>query len=207
MSKRLQFSLTLLACLSFAAASGATTLPLEGCDVSECHNLGLTLTTQNQGGGVFLVTYTINTTAYDDTFVGLTQLGFQTIQNYSSQELLTAPGGLGNWSDAINAPVNSNGALCSPSGSSNKVCVSAENSLFDLRVNGIYEWTFKIVGGTELPTSQWVFSGQFANVVGAARGNIISQSAPAVPEPTAALLFGLGALTVGRSLRRQPRRA
>ena len=209
MLKLSKFCLGVLFCVATATASSAVpvaTLTLDGCDVSECHDLGLTLSVDDQGGGTWLVTYTINTTAYDDTFVGLNQLGFQTIQGYSTAELLSAPNGLGNWSDAIQAPVNSSGGLCSPGGSTNKVCISAENSLLDLRVNGIYEWTFKIVGGTVIPTSQWTFSGQLADAVGPARGNIISQNPPAVPEPSAALLFGIGTLTVGGSLRR-PRRA
>jgi hypothetical protein len=208
MPKLSRLLLAQIACLSLApAAQAATTLTLEGCDVSECHNLGLTLSVADQGDGSWLVTYTIDTTAYDDSFVGLNQLGFKTIQGYSTAELISASNDVANWSDAVEAPVNSNGGLCSPAGNTSKVCIAAENQLLDLRVNGVYEWKFEVVGGKMLDTSQWHFGGQLANQVGPAKGHIISQGAPPIPEPSAALLFAVGALTVGRSLRRPLRHA
>jgi len=100
-------------------------------------------------------------------------------------------------------------ALCTASnGNSDKVCSTAKSNFLDMSGGGVFVWKFRVVGGTELPTSDWHFSGQWTDGLGAASGNIISVGAPgsaSVPEPTAALLFGVGTLVVGGSLRRPAR--
>ena len=168
----------------------------------------------NQGDGSFIVTYTINTNGLDTrggSFTGLNQIGFLAIKDWTSVSLISAPNGVGNWTDPIEAVIHSN-ALCTPSnGHSDKVCSSTKSNFLDMSGGGDFVWKFRVVGGTELDTDEWHFSGQWTNRLGADQGQIISVGAggptpPAVPEPTAALLFGVGTLVVGGSLRHPARR-
>ncbi|HXK24908.1 MAG TPA: hypothetical protein VMS55_19725 [Myxococcota bacterium] len=123
--------------------------------------------------------------------------------------MISAPNGVGNWTDPIEAVVHSN-ALCEPgNGNTDKVCSAGKTSFLNMSGGGNFVWKFEVVGGTELATSDWHFSGQWTNRLGADQGQIISVGAGGstpVPEPTAALLFGVGTLVVGGSLRPPARR-
>jgi hypothetical protein len=209
MSKLMKLCLSVSVFVLWAAASQAvTSLTLDNC--TGCKGSDLTLAVTDNGDGTFKVDYTFDTTGYNDQFIGLSQIGFKTITGWTDADLISAPGGVGNWSDVFEAPVNSNGSPCSVGGdSTDKICIFAENSIADVRPNGTYTWSFKITGGTILPTSDWHFGGQWCNTTTDCRGQIISigeSSTTPVPEPTAALLFAVGTLTVGQSLRRPARR-
>ena len=212
MSKLMKLCLSVSVCVLWAAASHATSLTLVDC--AGCQKADLTLDVANQGDGSFIVTYTVNTTGMDTDggkLTGFNQIGFLTIKDWTSVSLISAPNGVANWTDPIEAVVHS-GALCELSnGDPSKICSAAKTSFLDMSGGGNFVWKFKVVGGTELPTDEWHFSGQWTNQLGIARGNIISVGAggptpPSVPEPTAALLFGVGTLVVGGSLRRPVRR-
>lgn len=198
---------SLLASLLLAGSSQAvTSLTLDDCDVDGCRGAELTLSVDEQADGSYLVTYTINTDGLDDAndkFTGLNQIGFLTIKDWETVELLSAPNGVENWSDPTEAVVSSNGSLCAPGETTDKVCILAENEFLDMSGGGDYTWTFKLTGSTVLSTEEWHFSGQWSNDIGPARGNVISTGSSAIPEPSAALLFGAGALVVGRHLRRR----
>jgi MYXO-CTERM domain-containing protein len=77
----------------------------------------------------------------------------------------------------------------------------------NIEAGGDYTWTFLIEGGTLIEdTSQWHLGGQYANGWYRSPGDVISTDGggtPPVPEPTGAVLFGLGALLVTRSVRRR----
>ena len=122
-------------------------------------------------------------------------------------QLQSAPNGTGNWTDPIEAIVKAN-ALCEPSnGNSSKICSAAQSNFLNMTTpKGEYAFEFLVIGGSLMSTSEWHFSGQWANSLGAQSGQIISTGAgspPAVPEPTAALLFAVGAVTVRQSIRRR----
>ena len=73
--------------------------------------------------------------------------------------------------------------------------------VIDITAGGDYTWTFRIDDGTLITdTSEWHLGAQYANGHYRAKGKIISA---AVPEPTAAVLFGLGAILVTRRVRRR----
>jgi hypothetical protein len=203
MSRLISFSLSLLFCLVLAAASQAvTSLTLTNCDADGCNGADLTLAVEQQGTD-WKVTYTFDTTGYDDVKSSLVQVGFKVVQGWSTAELLSAPNGVGNWSDVMEAPVNSNGSPCGSGGNAtDKVCIFAKNNLLNVTTNGNYVFEFKLTGGSLMPTSDWHFGGQWGDSL-ISRGSIISVDAAAVPEPSAALLFAIGAVTVGRSLRRR----
>jgi hypothetical protein len=210
MSKLMKLYLSLSVFVLWAAASHAvtnTSLTLDNC--AGCKGSDLTLSVDDNGDGTFTVKYTFDTTGYNDQFIGLSQVGFKVITGWTDADLISAPGGLGNWSDVFEAPVTSSGSPCSVGGdSTDKICIYAKNSIFDVRPNGTYTWEFTITGGTLLPTSDWHFGGQWCDTTTDCNGQIISTGASStpVPEPTAALLFGAGTLVVGHSLRRPARR-
>lgn len=205
MSRLTKLSLSLLFCLGWAAAAQAvTSLTLDNC--TGCKGSDLTLAVTDNGDGTFKVDYTFDTTGYNDQFIGLSQIGFKTITGWTDAELDSAPGGVGNWSDVFEAPVASGGSPCSVGGdSTDKICIFAENSIADVRPNGQYTWSFTITGGTLLPTSEWHFGGQWCDTTTDCNGRIISlpKSSTPVPEPSAALLFAVGAVTVRQSIRRR----
>ncbi len=104
-------------------------------------------------------------------------------------------------------PVNSDGSPCTSNGGSNtdKICIYAKSNLLSAKSGRVYKFEFLVTGGSVLSEDEWHFGGQWGNT-SPAKGQIISGSnggTPAVPEPSAALLFAVGAVTVGRSLRRR----
>ena len=191
-------------CAAAAQAAPVASLTLDDCD-GNCNGADLTLEVEQQGSN-WLVTYTIDTTDLDTdggNRTGLSQIGFLVIKNWSDVQLQSAPNGLGNWTDPIHSVIHAN-ELCEPTmGNSSKVCSAAENSFLDMTApRGKYEFEFLVIGGTLLETEEWHFSGQWANQVGPGPGDVISDGAP-IPEPSAALLFAIGAVTVGRTVRRR----
>jgi len=213
MSKIVKICLSVSVFVLCAAASHATSLTLSAADCDAlsggCRGADLKLDVADQGDGSFLVTYTIHTPVAGTGFAGMNQVGFLAIKDWSSVTLTEAPNGVANWTDPIEAVVHSN-ALCEVSnGDPDKICTAGKNNFLNMGGGSDFVWKFKVVGGTVLGTDEWHFSGQWANGLGTARGNIISVGAPAtaaVPEPTAALLFGVGTLAVGQTLRRPARR-
>lgn len=203
MSTSIKLGLSFLFCLAWAAAAQATSLTLDNCP-GGCEGADLTLDVTNQGNGTFKVLYSFDTTGYEDSIAtSLVQVGFKVIKDYTSATLVSAPNGTTNWSSPLEAPVTSNGSPCSVGGNgTDKVCIYAKNNLLDVTTDGVYTFEFLVVGGTEMDTSEWHFGGQWGDRL-VSRGKIISDGAPAIPEPSAALLFGVGAVTVGRSLRRR----
>jgi hypothetical protein len=207
-----RFVLTALAVMGFASYAQAALVaetygacaPGDGCDGST-----LFLSIDDDGGsGDWIVTYTINTDGYDDGRAGINQIGFKAIQGWDTNlsVVLSSPTDpLPDWNPIVEAATNSGaGSPCNPlQGNKNdKVCVSG---FVGITGDGEYTWTFKIVGGTVMAdTSDWHLGGQYANGGGRATGKIWSTDGGGtpVPEPTAALLFGLGAILVARRVPR-----
>ena len=76
----------------------------------------------------------------------------------------------------------------------------------DATLNARFGTAVEIDDGTLITdTSEWHLGAQYSDGMYRSRGNIISAEGgtPPVPEPTSALLFGLGALLVTRSVRRR----
>jgi hypothetical protein len=213
-----RIALTALALVVFAGSAQAALVaqaygacgPTDGCEGST-----LFLSVDDNGGsGSWLVTYTINTEYYTGDELGMNQVGFKVIQGWTSAEVITSPpgsmtnpvpyDGLVPWNPVSEAPVHAN-SLCEPGpGGTDKVCAAGFVNVKS--VGGDYTWVFLIEGGTLITdTSEWHFGGQYADGRLLSPGHIISTDGGAqpVPEPTAAVLFGLGALLVTRSVRRR----
>jgi len=180
-------------------------LTLDNCDSMGCAGSTLYLSVQEEAGGSWLVTYTINTDGYTGDKLGFNQIGFKAISGWTSGTVLSSPiGSVTDWNPIYDDPIASNSLCDTSSGDTDKVCV---HGFVDITAGGDYTWTFRIDDGTLITdTSQWHLGAQYANGHYRARGNIISAEGgggPSVPEPAAAMLFGLGALLVTRSARRR----
>lgn len=195
-----------IALLAFASgASAAPSLTLDPCSPDDgCEGSTLFASVEDQGGGVWRVTYTIDTDGYTGDHTGFNQIGLKVIQGWSSASLFSAPNGVANWSTVLEAPISANSLCGNTDGNSDKLCIYAQNSLVDISGGGEFTWVFDVVGGTI--AEEWHLGAQYASAVGPARGKIISaegvpSDGPPVPEPTAALLFGVGAVLVSRRVR------
>ena len=176
-------------------------LTLNDCDLMGCEGSTLFLSVQEEAGGTWLVTYTINTDNYTGSLAGFNQIGFKAIANWTSGTVLSSPAGsIDDWNPVFEAPINSNSLCDNIQGNSSKVCVWG---FVDVTAGGDYTWTFRLDGGTLLDVEDWHLGAQYANGPWRSAGHIISAEAAPVPEPTAAVLFGLGAILVTRRLRRR----
>jgi hypothetical protein len=203
-----RFTFSMLALVGFAGSAQAlqfAELTLDDCDLMGCEGSTLYLSVQEEAGGSWLVTYTINTDGYTGSKAGFNQVGFKAIQDWTSGSVLTSPGGLPAGplpAIVYDDPIASN-SLCNKSnGDTDKVCIFG---YVNVTGGGDYTWTFRIDDGTLITdTSDWHLGAQYADGQFRSAGHIISAEGgtPPVPEPTAALLFGLGALLVTRSVRR-----
>lgn len=205
--KLLRISLTVLTLVAWAAAAQAgpiTSVTSDDCDADGCAGSKLFLSVEDEGGGSWLVTYRINTDDYVGDRTGFNQIGFKAVSGWTDAALISADPGLAGWSDPAEAPINSNSSCSNSKGNSSKVCV---HGYVDTSGGGDYTWQFRLTDGELLDTSEWHLGAQYANGEGTARGKIISTNAvpgagAPVPEPSGAILFGVG-LFVLRSARRQ----
>ncbi len=208
MSHLTRFAFTASALFGFAGAAQAlqfAELTVDDCDAFGCMGSTLYLSVEEEAGGSFLVTYTINTTDYTGDRLGFNQVGFKAISDWTTGTVLTYPS-ITDWNPVYAAPINSNSLCSNQNGSTEKVCVAG---YVDITAGGDYTWVFRIDDGTLITdTNEWHLGAQYTPLTGAgrARGQIISYDgggSDPVPEPTAALLFGLGAILVTRRVQRR----
>jgi hypothetical protein len=159
----------------------------------------------------FVITYEITITAdYYGTKDGMNQVGFKVIQDWDvtgDNDVLSSPTDpIDTWDPVFDDPINvgsPNQEVCQTNSSDTTgwVCL---NGYVDITTPGTYAWVVYLEEGTLMDVEDWGLGGQYANSRWRSLGNIISETgAEPVPEPTAALLFGLGAILVTRSVRRR----
>jgi hypothetical protein len=193
---------SLVAALVFASvAVGADALTIElPTDCESCQGLTGSLEILDLGGS-FSVTLTLNSDSYTGARDGINQVGFGGITGWSDVSLLSSPvSSTTAWSAPVEAVTSSN-SLCTVGTSSDKVCTSG---FVAITGGGDFVWEFAVEGGT-LDAGAWHIGAQFSDLAGPARGQILSEggsSAP-IPEPVAALIFGVCLLAVSRSGRRR----
>jgi hypothetical protein len=202
-----RFTFSMLALVGFAGSAQAlqfAELTLDDCDSMGCEGSTLYLSVQEEAGGSFFVTYTINTDGYTGSKAGFNQIGFKAIDGWTSGSVLSSPvGSVTDWNPVFESPIASNSLCDKTNGNTDKVCVAG---FVNIQGGGDNTWTFRIDDGTLITdTSEWHLGAQYADGRFRSAGSIISAEGgtPPVPEPTAALLFGLGALLVTRSVRRR----
>jgi hypothetical protein len=208
-SHLIRFTFASLALIGYVGSAQAALIAetfFDNCDADGCDGSTLYLGVDGgSGNGNWIITYTVNVDDYSDVKDGINQIGFKVITGWDPLlSTVTGPTGSGAWSLVEAATSSSASGPCDPGhGSKNdKVCSSG---FVDITSDGEYTWEFYLVGGTLITdTSEWHLGGQYADSGGRARGQIWSTSgsgAP-VPEPTAAVLFGLGAILVARRTQR-----
>jgi hypothetical protein len=195
-----RFLALVVAFFGFAGAASAAPITLDDCDDQGCQGVTLSLEV-TESGGTYHVTYTINADDYTGDRLGLNQVGFKTISDWTGVTLDSSPlSSTVAWADPLEA-VNSSNNLCQKGTASDKVCTSG---FVDITGGGDFTWEFTLTGSTLLDPIDWHFGGQFADGSGPTQGEIISA---AIPEPSAALVFSLGLLFVGRHLGIRKRKA
>ncbi len=207
-SQAARFILTALVLIGFAGPARAlqfAEVTLDNCDAAGCEGSTLYLSVQEEVGGTWLVTYTINTDDYTGDRIGFNQIGFKAIQGWTSGEVLSSPvGSVDDWNPVFESPISSNSLCDHTSGNTNMVCVAG---FVNITSGGNYTWTFRLDGGTLMNLDDWHLGAQYANGYWRSQGKIISSttsgSAVPVPEASAAMLFGLGAILVTRRARRR----
>lgn len=190
--------LALTSVLGLAGPARALTIDLApGC--GSCQGVTGSLSIVDEGGS-FSVTLTLNSDGYTGDRTGFNQVGFGGISGWTSVSLVSSPLSTTTaWSAPVEANTSSN-SLCTTGTSSDKICT---HGFAVIAGGGDHVWKFTVVGGT-LKTGEdaWHIGAQFANAAGTARGQIISESGTPIPEPSAALVFGLCAALVARATRR-----
>ena len=207
---------TALALVGFAGAAQAALVAetyVDNCDADGCDGSKLYLSVDDDGGsGNWIITYSIDTTGYSDTMLGINQVGFKVIKDWDlgavGTEVTSYPAGsITDWNPIYDDPISSSikgPCMTTPGGNTDKVCATG---FVNIQTDGVYTWQFYIVGGTLIEDpDEWHLGAQYANGGGRSTGQIISTSGVGgtvpVPEPTAAVLFGLGAVLVARRTRR-----
>ena len=122
-----RFAVTALALVGFAGSAQALEfmdVTLDACDAYGCEGSKLYLSVQEEAGGSWLVTYTINTDDYTGSQTGFNQIGFKAIQGWTSGSVLSAPSGsVDDWNPIFDDPIASNSQCDKSSGDTDKVCV------------------------------------------------------------------------------------
>jgi hypothetical protein len=183
-----------VALFGFAGGASALSITLDDCDAQGCQGLTLSLDV-TESGGAYDVTLTINADGYTGDRLGLNQVGFKAISDWTEVTLDSYPAASTvAWANPPAEAVTSSNALCEVGTESDKVCTYG---FVDITGGGEFTWEFTLMGSTLLDPSEWHFGGQFANGPGPAQGQLISA---VIPEPSAAVVFSVGLFLVGRRL-------
>lgn len=217
-------AITALALVGFAGSAQAALLGEISFSAAECESMGcegssLYLKVEDTEfyaaySTGFVITYTIDTGSssnlpgYTGSKTGFNQIGFKVIKDWDlsgNNEVIGYPSGsVDDWNPVFDDPIASGSECDTSSGDTDKVCLNGFVNIVD--TPGEYTWVVYIEEGTLMDVDEWHLGAQYANsryrTEGSENGNIISTEAP-VPEPTAAVLFGLGAILVARSARRR----
>jgi len=203
--------LPLAALLLLAGPAQALSLTLDDCDSMGCEGVSLFASATDNMDGTTTLIFQIDTTGYtpesNPERYGFNQVSVKMLSNdWTSAQLVSAPGPIpddpNGWLDpAVEATVSAN-HLCGTGTSSGKICTHGFSSF---SIGDVLEWEFLVTGGDIKPTDDWSFMAQFASSADATQGHIISAHSEPIPEPTAALCFGVGLATFSLSRRRRHR--
>lgn len=146
------------------------------------------------GAGTFEVTWSIDLDGFEGTATDhpqLTDIGFKAFAQVSSvrvDELMWSNGTTGTLFESGNI---SNAGCTGPS-PAGFVCMTGFDPVIDATLGGTFSARFTVEG--RLADDEWSFRGKF----GPQNGWVISETAAApIPEPSAAILFALGAVVAG----------
>lgn len=176
--------------LFLAGSSSALTVD---CATAGCIGGVYSLDVVSTGVDTYQATYTVDTSvafSVDATF--LEDLNFKVANDYSNVMLLSGPTG-----SFVAGPLTGQGC-----GGNNGSFVCVELAP-ELGVGNVQTWEIQFQTTGLMAEDEWHVGARYTSE-NKRRGWVISEagSAPPVPEPTAALLFGAGLLVAARATRR-----
>ena len=186
----LVLALVVLGAMATGLVGAATALTID-CASAGCLGGVYSLDVVEMDPGVYVATYTIDTTgSFDVAAMSLVDINFKVADDYSNISVLSGPSGA-----ALAGPLTANG--CSGANGS-FLCIDLSPNL---AVGSIYTWEIQFTSSTLL--DEWHVGARYTSPTHR-RGWIISESGSAnpIPEPSAALVFGLGLAVVGGRLKR-----
>jgi hypothetical protein len=146
------------------------------------------------------ITYTIDTTGYNGGGTHLFNVALKVSANLLDADLISAPGGVGNWVERLGG-LNANG--CMGSGTNGFDCVRVTSiGVSPVVPGGTYTWVFELeveTGGLFVEVDQASIKARYVDDNGDKVGDIVSEGTTLtlVPEPTTLGLLALGVLGLG----------
>jgi hypothetical protein len=192
--------------LLFASSADAMSTTFGGDDDPSLHGAtgSLEITGPvDAGTGEFNVTWSMDFTGYEgsvDDHQYLTNIAFKGFTSVSDVSLDGIEWNSIAGSGTYVFPSNVNNGGCVDGSQASFVCVELD-PMIDATMGGIVSAQFTVTGDLDL--SEWSYRGKF----GTEDGWVISESSSPVPEPTAALVFGLGISIAGWRVRGRDGRA
>lgn len=183
-------SSTFVTALLLAGSSGALTVD---CATAGCIGGVYTLDVVSTGVDTYQATYTVDTSvAFSVNATFLEDLNFKVANDYSNVMLLSGPTG-----SFVAGPLTGQGC-----GGNNGSFVCVELAP-ELEVGNVHTWEIQFQTTGLIAEDEWHVGARYTSE-SKRTGWVISEvgSAPPVPEPTAALLFGAGLLVAARATRR-----
>jgi len=177
---------------SVLAARPATALTID-CSSAGCLGGVYTLDVAETASNQYIATYTIDTTgAFSVGATSLVDINIRVANDFSHVTLLSGPG-----ASVSTGPLAGNG--CNSRGTSAGFFCGDLSS--DLAVGGVYTWRIQFRADRLL--DEWHVGARYASPTHR-RGWVISESGRSnpIPEPSAALVFGMGLLVAGSTVKR-----
>jgi hypothetical protein len=183
------------AALWLVGASSATAVTIDCASLgSDCVGGVYDLTIDETAPDVYLATYKIDTSgAFKVAATHLVDIEFKAAKDYIDPISITmGPSGI-----VEAGPLSGGGCNGSNGGF---ICVNLDP---DVAVGDVYTWKIQFGATGLLDESEWHIGARYTSP-DHQKGWVISETAAPVPEPSAAMVFGVGMLLAGRaSMRRR----
>lgn len=194
-------TVTLLWLALTTGPAAAMTMTFGGAADDSLHGASGALTITQSGAGSFDVTWSIDFDGFDvrgaerSGHTLLSDIGFKAFSSISVVSLDSI-----DWSQSTTGTLIPSGRLsnagCTGPSRAAFVCVTDLAPDVDATMGGLFEAHFSVEG--ELAMDEWSYRGKF----GPENGWVISESSSPIPEPQAALVYGLGLAVAARRFAR-----
>jgi hypothetical protein len=152
-----------------------------------------TLDVETTAPNIYLATYTIDTSVpFSVGATTLVDINIKVANAYLSPTIVSGPNGI-----LGQGPLTGSGCSGTNGGF---MCLDLSP---ELAVGGVYTWKIQFGATALLDASEWHVGARYT-APDKQRGWVISETASPVPEPSAALIFGLGMVVAGSLAKRSP---